>query len=92
MAGVPLAVTLLVAIPLAQRSVVRLTFGAGGYLIAIEVVRWLAFGLALSELLPLDAELHQVAPAPEADTGAMGHSGDGDASDAAGQPARHALQ
>jgi membrane protein DedA with SNARE-associated domain len=92
MAGVPLAVTLLVAIPLAQRSLVRLTVGAGGYLIAIEVVRWLAFGLALSELLPLDAELHQVTPAAEADAGAMGHSGDGDARDAAGQPAGHARQ
>lgn len=62
MAGVPLVVTLALAVPLAARGLVPLTAGPGGFLVAVEVVRWAAFGGALGELLPLDACLHHALP------------------------------
>jgi len=61
--GVPLALTLLLALALSGRHLARLAEGGGQVLVAIEVLRWLAFGVALGEFLPLDAELHQVSPA-----------------------------
>lgn len=64
-AGVPLVVTLLIAVPLAEFNLIRLAVGSGEVLIAIEVLRWLAFGVALGELLPLDAGIHQLRPATE---------------------------
>lgn len=63
MAGVPLAATLALAVPLAARGLVPLTAGPGAALIAVEVVRWATFGVALGELLPLDARLHRAPPA-----------------------------
>lgn len=62
-AGLPLAVILLIALPLAGFNLIRLTVRDGEVLIVIETIRWLAFGVALSELLPLDAKVHQVRPA-----------------------------
>src|SRR5919202_173821 len=58
-AGVPLALTLLIAVPLAQSNLVPLAVRSGQLLIAVEALRWLAFGLALGQLLPLDEEIHQ---------------------------------
>jgi membrane protein DedA with SNARE-associated domain len=63
LSGVPLLLTLVLA-ALAARGVVPLATGGGAYLVAVEVVRWAAFGVALGELLPLDAELHQIPSAP----------------------------
>ena len=69
-AAAPLTVTLALAYPLlaylsTDRSVQRVEV-----LVAIEALRWLAFGVALSEFLPLDTRLHQpgaaAAPAPTA--------------------------
>jgi membrane protein DedA with SNARE-associated domain len=62
-AGVPLALTLLLALALAGRHLARLAEGGGQVLVAIEGLRWLAFGVALGEFLPLDAELHRVSRA-----------------------------
>src|SRR5919202_416256 len=59
-AGVPLALTLLIAVPLAQSNLVPLAVRSGQILIAVEALRWLAFGVALGQLLPLDAKLHQL--------------------------------
>jgi membrane-associated protein len=61
-AGLPLALTLLLALALAGRPLARLAEGNGEVLVALEVVRWVAFGVALGELLPLDAAIHRVAP------------------------------
>lgn len=58
LAAFPLAITLVLAL-LAGRGLVPLATRDGAYLVAIEVVRWAAFGVALGELLPLDARLHQ---------------------------------
>jgi membrane protein DedA with SNARE-associated domain len=52
MALLPLAATLLLAL---------LATGGGGYLVAVEVIRWGTFGVALGELLPLDERLHGAA-------------------------------
>lgn len=65
LAGVPLALTLALALPLARGNLVSLAEGEGAFLIAVEVVRWVAFGVALGELLPLDAALHRVPLAAE---------------------------
>jgi len=62
LALVPLAATLLLAL-LAARGLLPLATRGGGYLVAVEVVRWGAFGVALGELLPLDGRLHQAEPA-----------------------------
>jgi len=59
LAGGPLLLTLALA-TLAGRGVLPLATRDGGALVAVEVVRWAAFGVALGELLPLDARLHQV--------------------------------
>ncbi len=59
LAGGPLLLTLALAL-LAGRGGVPLATRDGGALVAVEVVRWAAFGVALGELLPLDARLHQV--------------------------------
>ena len=59
--GVTLALALL-----AGRGVVPLATRDGGALVAVEVLRWAAFGVALGELLPLDARLHQTPGAAEA--------------------------
>jgi hypothetical protein len=59
LSGLPLLLTLALA-ALAARGVVPLATGGGAYLVAVEVVRWAAFGVALGELLPLDAVLHRV--------------------------------
>jgi membrane protein DedA with SNARE-associated domain len=64
----PLAATLLLAL-LAARGAIPLATGGGGYLVAVEVVRWGSFGVALGELLPLDARLHGAGPAPSARPG-----------------------
>ena len=61
-AGVPLALTLALAVPLAADGLVHLASGRGEGLIAAEVVRWLTFGLALGQLLPADAALHAIPP------------------------------
>ena len=61
LALVPLALTLLLALPLAGRGLLPLATRHGEALVAVEVVRWLAFGVALGELLPLDARLQQAA-------------------------------
>lgn len=61
-AGVPLAIVLAVALPLVANHYIALGAGGGFALVAIEVVRWLTYGLALNELLPLDATLHEVPP------------------------------
>ncbi len=67
LAGIPLAATLLLAL-LAARGLLPLATRGGGYLVAVEVVRWGAFGVALGELLPLDERLHQAATgAPQRD-------------------------
>jgi len=58
----PLAVTLLLAL-LAGRGVIPLATHGGGYLVAVEVLRWGTFGVALGELLPLDERLHGAAMA-----------------------------
>ncbi len=58
LAVVPLAATLVLAL-LAGRGLIPLATRGGGYLVAVEVVRWAAFGVALGELLPLDERLHQ---------------------------------
>ncbi len=58
LAVIPLAATLLLA-ALAGRGLLPLATRGGGYLVAVEVVRWGAFGVALGELLPLDERLHQ---------------------------------
>ncbi len=62
LAAFPLAATLILAL-FAGRGLLSLATGHGTYLVAIEVVRWTAFGVALGELLPLDARLHQSAAA-----------------------------
>lgn len=59
LAGVPLAITLALAVPLAGGGLLPLATRDGAALVAVEVVRWVAFGIALGELLPLDARLHQ---------------------------------
>jgi membrane protein DedA with SNARE-associated domain len=59
LAGLPLAATLALAVPLAWRGLLPLATRNGAALIAVEVVRWVTFGIALGELLPLDARLHQ---------------------------------
>ena len=66
-AGVPLALTLLIAVPLAQSHVVPLAVRSGQLLIAVEALRWLAFGVALGQLLPLDAKIHQLDAAAAAE-------------------------
>ncbi len=67
-AGLPLALTLLIAVPLAEGNVIHLASGDGLPLVLIEALRWITFGVALNELLPLDAKIHQLAPAaPAAD-------------------------
>ncbi len=58
LAVVPLAATLLLAL-LAARGLLPLATRGGGYLVAVEVVRWGTLGVALGELLPLDERLHQ---------------------------------
>ena len=58
LAVLPLAATLLLAL-LAARGVLPLATRGGGYLVAVEVVRWGTFGVALGELLPLDERLHR---------------------------------
>lgn len=63
LSGGALALTLALAL-LGSRGLVPLATGDGGVLVAIEVVRWVAFGVALGELLPLDARLHH-APTAE---------------------------
>jgi len=65
LAGGPLLLTLALAL-LAGRGVVPLATRDGGALVAVEVLRWATFGVALGELLPLDARLHQVPGAAEA--------------------------
>jgi len=60
LALVPLGLILLLALPLAGRGLLPLATRNGEVLIAVEVVRWLAFGVALGELLPLDSQLHQL--------------------------------
>jgi membrane protein DedA with SNARE-associated domain len=65
LAGGPLLLTLALAL-LAGRGVIPLATRDGGALVAVEVVRWVAFGVALGELLPLDARLHQVRGTAEA--------------------------
>jgi len=55
----PLALTLLLALPLAGRGLLPLATRHGEALVAVEVVRWAAFGVALGELLPLDSRLHR---------------------------------
>ena len=60
LAAFPLAATLILAL-FAGRGLVPLATRNGAYLVAVEVVRWTAFGVALGELLPLDARLHQSA-------------------------------
>lgn len=59
LSGGPLLFTLALAL-LASRGFVPLATRDGGALVAVEVVRWVAFGVALGELLPLDAKLHQI--------------------------------
>jgi len=59
LAGLPLAATLALVVPLAGRGFLPLATHDGAALIAVEVVRWVTFGIALGELLPLDARLHQ---------------------------------
>jgi hypothetical protein len=63
LAGAPLVLTLALALPLARGNLVALAEGEGAFLIAVEAVRWVAFGVALGELLPLDAALHRAPPA-----------------------------
>jgi membrane protein DedA with SNARE-associated domain len=58
LAVIPLAATLLLAL-LAGRGIIPLATRGGGYLVAVEVVRWGVFGIALGEFLPLDGRLHQ---------------------------------
>lgn len=69
-AGVPLAIILAVALPLAAGHYIALGVGGGFALLAIEALRWLAYGVALNELLPLDATLHEVPPRGGAPPGA----------------------
>jgi hypothetical protein len=57
LALIPLALTLLLAL-LAARGVLPLATRRGDYLVAVEVLRWGTFGVALGELLPLDERLH----------------------------------
>jgi len=61
LALLPLALTLLIALPLAGRGLLPLATRHGEALVAVEVVRWRAFGVALGELLPLDARLQHLA-------------------------------
>jgi len=49
LALLPLALTLLLALPLAGRGLLPLATRHGEALVAVEVVRWLAFGVALGE-------------------------------------------
>ena len=65
MAGLPLVLVLAIAVPLAASNLVPLAERRGEFLIAVEVLRWIVFGVALGELLPLDARLHQNAPTIE---------------------------
>lgn len=58
LAVIPLVATLLLALA-AARGLVPLATRGGGYLVAVEVARWVAFGVALGELLPLDERFHQ---------------------------------
>lgn len=59
-AGVPLVFALGVVLVIA-RSDPATPHGASVWLLALtEVLRWTAFGIALGELLPLDASVHQL--------------------------------
>jgi membrane protein DedA with SNARE-associated domain len=58
-AGIPLAVTLALAYPLMTHLAIDRSRQRIEVLAAIEALRWLAFGVALAEFLPLDTRLHQ---------------------------------
>ena len=62
-AGLPLALTLVIAVPLAQLNLIRFAVDGEGVVVATAALRWLVFGIVLGELLPLDAKVHQVRPA-----------------------------
>ncbi len=57
-AGLPLAVTLLIVSPLVTHPLVGLARSSGGILLGIETVRWVAYGVALGEYLPVAARMH----------------------------------
>lgn len=63
-AGVPLLAALVVVALIVRTDASGLHRGSVGALVLTEVLRWIAFGIALGELLPLDATLHELEPEP----------------------------
>jgi len=57
-AGLPLALTLLLVEPLVTHPLGGLARSSGGILLGIETVRWVAYGVALGEYLPVAARIH----------------------------------
>jgi len=57
-AGLPLALTLLLVAPLVTHPLAGLARSGGGILLGIETVRWVAYGVALGEYLPVAARMH----------------------------------
>jgi len=58
-AGLPLALTLFMVSPLVAHPLPGLARSSGGILLAIETVRWVAYGAALGEYLPVAARMHR---------------------------------
>lgn len=59
-AGAPLLLTLLVVLVVTRSDATGPHGAAAGVLVLTEMLRWTAFGIALGELLGLDATVHQL--------------------------------
>lgn len=63
-AGAPLVAALLVVAAIVWTDASGLHRGSVGAMVLTEVLRWGSFGIALGELMPLDATLHELDPQP----------------------------